>query len=415
MKLITSAEAFGYGPAAKLHAICSELGRHGGVSHFFGHDAALTFARSNSETYASITPVDAMTDLAGVSPDGFDAAISVMDPFLVAWAAYHRLPCVYVDSLYWMWDWAGLSEAELRPTAEAIAGAASAGEALRVMAGVEMHPSQYLAHSLCTTACVQRAPGASARAETLRGHPNVRVIDPVIDLGHRSAARPDSWLVTTSGLLSPVVSVELALSWVRSACALVDEAAELCGADEPMVVTGNPEVLAAAAAELPARFEPVPLNHEGVLKHLNHAIGCLAPPGLTTILEAAAYRAPVIFLPEQHYAHLANYRLVTPDPSAPRYAEGLMSIRTDHRTDDDIAVNTKSLIVQLAAHRARRTTAWSAMVRSLADGMAAARADRSGVASAQAGLVGELFGGPSGAAEVRRVVKSVANAVGVTG
>ncbi|MEQ0558589.1 hypothetical protein ABJI51_05880 [Amycolatopsis sp. NEAU-NG30] len=415
MNIITSAEAFGYGPSAKLHAICSEIGRHGGTSHFFGHDAALTFARSNSGTYASITPVAAMTDLAEVSPEGFDAAISVMDPFLVAWAAYHRLPCVYVDSLYWMWDWAGLSEEQLRPTAEAIVGAASARQALQVMADVEMHPSQYLAHHLCTTACVQRAPGASARAEKLRGHPNVRLIDPVLDLGHRAPAQPDSWLVTTSGLLSPVVSIELALSWVRSACALVDEAAALCGADEQMVVTGNPEVLAAAAGQLPARFEAVPLNHEGVLKHLNHAIGCLAPPGLTTILEAAAYGAPVIFLPEQHYAHLANYRLVTPDPSAPRYAEGLMSIRTDHRTDDDISADTKSLIVQLEAHRTRRTSAWSAMVASLADGMAEARRDRSRVAAAQAALVGELFGGPSGAEEVRHVAKSVADAVGVTG
>ncbi len=415
MKLITSAEAFGYGPAAKLQTICSEIGRHGGVSHFFGHDAALTFAQSNSDTYASITPVDDMTDLAAVSPDDFDVAISVMDPFLVAWAAYHRLPCVYVDSLYWMWDWTGLSEADMRPAADAITGAASAGEALRAMAGVEMHPSQYLAHHLCTTACVQRAPGASARAEKLRGHPNVRLVDPVIDLGHRTAARPHSWLVTTSGLLSPVVSIELAVSWVRSACALVDEAAALCGADEPMVVTGNPEVLAGAASLIPDRFEAVPLNHEGVLKQLDHAIGCLAPPGLTTILEAAAYGTPVIFLPEQHYAHLANYRLVTPDPGRPRYAEGLMSIRTDHSTDDDIAVDTKSLIVQLEAHHTRRTTAWAAMVRSLADGMTEAREHRSRVAAAQAELVGELFGGPTGAEEVHRVVKSVANTVGVTG
>ncbi|GAA0532653.1 hypothetical protein GCM10011581_17330 [Saccharopolyspora subtropica] len=415
MKVIASAEAFGYGPASKLHAICSEIGRNGGASHFFGHDVALTFAQSNSDTYASITPVDSMSDLAAVSPDDFDAAISVMDPFLVAWAAYHRLPCVYVDSLYWFWDWSGISETEMGRTAEAITGAASANQALRVMADVPMHPSQYLAHHLCTTACVQLAPGASARAEALRGHPNVRTVDPVIDLGHRAPAQPDSWLVTTSGLLSPVVSIDLAVSWIQSACELVDEAARLIGADEPMVVTGNPEVLAHVAPLLPARFEVVALNHEGVLKSLNHAIACLTPPGLTTILEAAAYGTPVVFLPEQHYAHLANYQLVSPDSGRPRYAEALLNTRIDRSADGDISVETKSLIAQLAAHRTERTAAWSAMVRSLADGMADAREHRSRVAAAQNDLIRALFGGHSGAEEVRRTLESVVNTVGVVG
>ncbi|MBF6063303.1 hypothetical protein IU500_17610 [Nocardia terpenica] len=355
-----------------------------------------------------------MVELARVSPDGYTAAVSVMDPFLVAWAAYHRLPCVYVDSLYWMWNWEGLSEEDMMADATAITAAASIDEAMRLMAGLEMHRSQYVAHVLCTTACVQRAPGASERADALRGHPNVRLIDSIVDLTHRSPADPDLWLVTTSGLLSPVVPIELGVSWAQSACALVDEAAQLSGCTEPMVLTGNPEVLERVSPTLPARFQPVSLNHDAILEHQNRAIACLTPPGLTTILESAGYGTPVVFLPEQHYAHFANYRLLTSDGAPARYVDTLLNTRLDRSAGGDVAVETRSLIAQLEVQRRERTEIWSAMVGALAEGMLQVRDDRARVARRQNELVSELFGGHGGAEEVYETLESVTDTVAVT-
>jgi hypothetical protein len=412
MKIIATAEAFGYGPASKLHAICSAVAREHAASHVVGNDTALTFARSNAGTYASVRSVHDMTELAAISPDSFDVAVSVMDPFLVTWAAYQGVPCVYVDSLYWFWDWAGITADDLRAATLAVTGASSVAGALEATARLPMHLSQYVANHLCSVACVQRTDAASAPARRVPDHPDVRIVDAIVDLSHRRPEPADIWLATTSGMLNPLVSVDLAATWLRTVGALLGAAAELGGCTEPMVLAGNPEVLERAAPDLPDRLEPVPLGHAGLLEHLNRAVACLAPPGLTTTLECAAYGTPVIFLPEQHYGHLANYRLLTSDGGEPGYPEALLSTRARRSVEQDMSVETASLIRQLDAHRAQRSDVWSDLVRSVADGMRRAREDRSRMAAAQDDLVRGMVDGYTGAAQVCDAVHSVLRPIG---
>jgi hypothetical protein len=407
VRVLASAEAFGYGPASKLHAICSEISGNGGLAHMVGQGVALTFAASNREAFASITAVADAADLARIPPDGFDVALSVMDPVLVAWAAYHHLPCVYVDSLSWFWDWSDVQDDKAEIVAGSIIRAASVFEALQRMTELPMHLSQYLAHRLCTLACVQRAPGASAETALVRAGQNALMIEAIVDLKHRETAEPDVWLASTSGLLSPLVSPDLAAMWIGSACELIETAARANGHEEQIMLVGNPDALHHAASRIPPRFMTVPLSHIEMLRWLNRAIACLTPPGLTTILESAAYGAPVVFLPEEHYGHLANYRLVTGTSPVPHYSGALLNTHLDRGVDLDMDAETTSLIVQLDVHRVRQSDAWSAMVNSMADAMAEAKGDRVGTAAKQAGLVKGLVGGYAGAAQVYWALKSI--------
>src|SRR5262245_17992341 len=309
-RVLVTAEAFGFGPASKLHAICVELARRGIGCHFAGTAAALTFVSANAETFSAITEIDDMSALAIIDPNGYDATISVMDPFLPLWSSIYGIPCIYVDSLYWFWQWIPEREPALQEQAALLRSVPNIAEALAALAAVPMHDSQYIAHHLSSATCAQRAPKAADRTRTIRGILTVHVVDAIVDLSHRRSGTPRQWLATASVMVNPLLPAELAVDWVRIVARLIEEAADRSGADEPILFAGNPVIRALANDVASDRIQPTPMDHAAMLLAMNESLACLTPPGLTTLMESAAYGIPTTFLPEQHYAHLSNYHEV---------------------------------------------------------------------------------------------------------
>ncbi|ROO60630.1 hypothetical protein EDC02_2541 [Micromonospora sp. Llam0] len=399
MRILASAEAFGYGPASKLVTICSELNRHHAAVDFKGADVAFDFAKGNAAEFHSTERLDRMTDLATVPPHSYDGAISVMDPFLTLWAAFHEIPCIYVDSLYWFWTWPVESEAALQKKAAELLSLDTVGEALAALADVSMHDAQYVAHHLATESCVQRS-ATGARRGLMSGHTGADYVDAIVDTSRRRPTEPDIWLATTSGLLNPLVSPELAVSWVHSVFLLLVEAMAEAGEDTPVIVAGNPEILVLAGTDAPGRLVIKPLDHAGILSAMNSAIGCLSPPGLTTMLEATAYGAPLILLPEQHYGHFANYDLMSQQGASTRFPQALVGTRIEVDHTSDMLAKTEALILGLAGHRTQRSPLWRDLVEAVAEGVTSIRADRAARASAQASVIRRAVGGFAGTVQV---------------
>ncbi|MCG5214622.1 hypothetical protein [Streptosporangium sp. KLBMP 9127] len=405
-KVLVTAEAFGFGPASKLHAVCVELAGRGVECHFAGEKSALTFAKVNAGTFASITEVDSMAGLSSIARDGFDAAVSVMDPFLPLWARLNDVPCMYVDSLYWFWQWAPEQEADLQKTAAYLLSSGG----LDALRSVPLHDSQYIAHYLSDLTCAQRAPQAGPRLTSLPGLRCVRLVDAIVDVSHRAPAPRNQWLATTSGMVNPLLPVESALVWVEVVGALLAEAARAAGADEPIVLAGNPVILDKAV--VPGRIQLTPLDHGAILGAMNTSLACLAPPGLTTALECAAYGAPLILLPEQHYGHLANYREIARCAVAGAFPHALVDPDGEAPGDGDILTQTLAVAERLSHHFRTRSEVWSRMVSEVAGAMRLVRRDSGRLHAAQDAAIRRFAGGYAGSAQVADALESMLDRMG---
>lgn len=407
-RVLASAESFGFGPAAKLRSVCARLGGRGFACHFVGEGSALTFAECNRSTFASLTGLNSMTDLASIDAADVDVAISVMDPFMPVWAHVNGVPCVYVDSLFWLWQWPSERQDDLRRQAQRLAAIRDAEAALLDLAALPMHDGQFVAHLLSTVNCVQSSPGDSARADTLRRFTRVRKVEAIVDVSHRGSGRPSYWLATASGMINPLLPPPSAVDWLRAACQLIEEAADASGSPGQVVLAGNREVHELAGDMGSDRIKLMSMDHGAMLRTLNDAYACLTPPGLTTILECAGYEVPVILLPEQHYGHLANFQnmsrrhpgtfphgLIDPDGAGPAAGKHL---------DETLAVADR-----LQRHFQRRDRVWQRMVAGVADGMRQVMRYRASLAAAQKVAIDRFVGGYDGVAQVVAAVESVAH------
>jgi hypothetical protein len=406
-RVLVTAEAFGFGPASKLHAVCVELGRRGVECHFVGDSVAATFARSNADAFASIVAIESMADLQYVSPDGFDAAISVMDPYLSLWAGLHDVPCVYVDSLYWFWQWPAEREPELQQTAKSLLSRESVAEAFAALATVPMHDSEYVAHYLASVSCVQRTPKTAPRARRLTGLEPIRPVDAIVDLSHRAPAEPQRWLATTSGLVNSLLPIDSAVEWVRTVARLIEEAAELGGLDQPVTLAGNPAVLELCPEIATEQITPMALSHDEILRAMNDAVGCLTPPGLTTMLECAAYGTPMVMLPEQHYGHLSNFEEVSRCGDPGDFPQALLNPDGARHQERGVLGETLAVADQLKLRFERQDDEWRRMVADLAAGMQRTVRERDALRKAQEHAVRRFVGGFDGAAQVAEVVQAL--------
>ena len=101
LRILTSAEAFGYGPCSKLTAIVRNLRKDYNNLRidFLGEKSALSFALQNNYLFNVIREYDGTYP----DPDDVDLVLSVMNPYTILWGWFNRKKCVYVDSLYWFW------------------------------------------------------------------------------------------------------------------------------------------------------------------------------------------------------------------------------------------------------------------------------------------------------------------------
>jgi hypothetical protein len=410
-KILVTAEPFGFGPASKLHAIVTELADRNFDCHFIGRSSSLTFMRCNGEPYSSITELKDLDELAALGAHGFDAALSVMDPNLVAWASAHRVPCLYVDSLFWFWPWPAGRQAGIRETVSRLASTTDPAQALEIIGSLPMHDSQLAAHMLSTSSCVQRAPGTAERTQLLRDVAAVVEVDGIVDLSHRSPARPRVWLATCSGMVNSLLPLRSALDWVRISCALIEEAGAALGTRDPVILAGNPEVLRFAGDIASARIQPTPMSSAEMLGAMNYAFACLTPPGLTTMLESAAYGLPLILLPEQHYGHRANFhRIAAGEPGV--YPNGLLGPEVGSNPHANQQLDETLVVAEeLKMHFSAKDAVWTRMIDGLADGMRRAMNDRASLAALQERSIRRVVGGFEGTSQVAKAMESIVTGV----
>jgi hypothetical protein len=403
-KALVTAEAFGYGPASKLHAVCRQLMLSYDFD-FVGESAAHAFALANSDTYASIREIDAMRELEDVDPGEYDIAISVMDPFLPIWAHAHDVPCVYVDSLFWFWSWTEVGQEELTWAVDDVRSAPGVVGAVEALESKPMHVQQYVAHCLATINCVQNATGVSERIEAMRELTRFRRVGAIIDLSYLRPASRDLWLATAGGMINPLLPYDAAVDWLKIVAAMIEEAAESAGIDGPILLTGNPDVLASASDADSTRIRMEPLDHESMLRTMNRAIACLAPPGLTTVLECAAYGIPVLLLPEQHYGHLANFYKFT-EAADGAFPHAVVSDPTDRRSGSHLK-DTLAVAERLRRHATTRGAEWERMVAGVANGLRTVMRERARLVASQQAVVERLVDCYSGAEEVAACVEEL--------
>ncbi len=406
--VLCSAEPYGFGPISKLESICAELVRDGVGTHLVGFGTSEQFASANARSFSHITSARGHIDWANFAPaHRYNCAISVMDPFLALWATRNQLPCVYVDSLFWMWDWPDGRLVEWEDTYGELLHL-SEPEAMRRMSLVPMHESQYLGHRLASVSCVQRAPGADGRAARSTSLGDVRVVEAIVDLAHRSREHPSLWIASTGGLLNELLPLRSAVEWTDVLIRLLDASIDRLGTTSQVLLAGNPTVLALCQRPTHKSIRPRALSHAQMLRELNGAIACLTPPGLTTVLESVAYGTPVIALPAQHYGHVVNYGWLNGHAGVFPGSSTLVS--TPGSDQLDVQERTDAVLESLLATHRSGSQGWSELVGQLVEAMQEALGQREQLLERQRDALVGLVGGFSGVQQVLGCVRELFHA-----
>lgn len=326
--ILCGAQAFNYGPSAKLMVIARELAQQGLSLEFWGEGIARTYAQSN---FAGNCLIADKEDLANVPQDRYRAVVTVMDPRLSAWGFFHGRPVYAVDSLYWFWDWPTDSPI-LQEVDDRLVDLKQQGSCADLLGYVESlppHIQQYANHSMATLSFVQYFPGAEREASIGHNHRR-QIVSPIVDLSQRRGVERDMVLVSFSGMSNPLVSRADAIIYLQLVERVIGPALqEIRPVAKPLVAV-SPAVIEDAKRILP--WEVHALSHDQFLTTLNRSLVVIAPAGITTLYECLIYETPMMVLPEQHIGHLHNFSRLSAlfdDPADARdvFPESLASYR----------------------------------------------------------------------------------------
>lgn len=405
--VVSSAEPYGFGPVSKLGALSAEMIRRGHWVDFVGSGTAIEFANRNEERFSSLAALGSRTSFEGLDPGRYDLALSVMDPSLIAWAKACNLPSIYVDSLFWAWEWPSSAAREWSGLADDIALRKDATEAVAAIQQLPMHASQFAAHHIADLSLVQQVPSTGDRSAK-RGIPgDVRSVGAIVDLTERAPGIRDSWLVSASGVLNELTPLSEGIAWTNIVLTLLEEAIAEVGTTLPVTLTGHRQVFDHARPARNSRICRTSLSHRSLLQHLNHSVACLAPPGLTTMLEAVCYDTPLILLPAQHYGHTKNIDMMNRgDSTSPPFPGGIFRSSIDGRNGHDVQGRTRAVLHALDHAEQVRGTEWRALVGQLSAALALAESNMDELVRVQRDAVSGIVAGFDGVLEVADAIES---------
>ena len=307
--LLCVAEAWGFGPAAKLFAVIRALSPRPRVVLACTGTSA-TYGQLNADLVDELIVLEESRDVLDVAAEA-DAVLTVMDPWAALLGARRGIPTVYVDSLFWFWNWDRLDfDAAFREAARWVRlDHAEARQA--TAAALDWHQVVPMAYAWSSRVFVQRTPAAAARLAHYREHP-VEAVGAVVAApanGTASASGPP--LISVAGAISHTTPLPVARHYAELVATVLDAVRDRIG---DAVVTGNPAVLPIFERH---GWNVRALDAVAMLEAMAAAPFVLAPAGLTTALEAAALGVPLAFLPEQHAGHAPNRDiLAAADPGA---------------------------------------------------------------------------------------------------
>ncbi|MGW6407057.1 hypothetical protein ACWF95_07795 [Streptomyces vinaceus] len=314
MRILSSAQACGFGPVSKLVAITPLLA--GSRVDFVGQGVALDFARRHSHRFHRITEGDTSRheDLAQGLADA-DLVVSVMDAELVFRAVRAGRPVLFFDSLlgFWLTD---RSFEELAARAQLVRWA-DHDTARYVFDTLAPHERILLAHLLARRSYAQNFPGVPARIAALAatGVDHIELCGPIVDRGALEGAlsepppeRPAGLLINLGGFQNFFLDYEshnayldLVRRWVSELAVARPELGRIlvCGGAFRRGVTET-------HGEVEVEYAFLPQTE--FLRQLAHAPLYAVPPSLTSLHESVILRRLPLLLPEQHYGHIANLR-----------------------------------------------------------------------------------------------------------
>ncbi|MFD8860018.1 hypothetical protein [Streptomyces vinaceus] len=314
MRILSSAQACGFGPVSKLVAITPLLA--GSRVDFVGQGVALDFARRHSHRFHRITEGDTSRheDLAQGLADA-DLVVSVMDAELVFRAVRAGRPVLFFDSLlgFWLTD---RSFEELAARAQLVRWA-DHDTARYVFDTLAPHERILLAHLLARRSYAQNFPGVPARIAALAatGADHIELCGPIVDRGALEGAlsepppeRPADLLINLGGFQNFFLDYEshnayldLVRRWVSELAVARPELGRIlvCGGAFRRGVTET-------HGEVEVEYAFLPQTE--FLRQLAHAPLYAVPPSLTSLHESVILRRLPLLLPEQHYGHIANLR-----------------------------------------------------------------------------------------------------------
>lgn len=315
MKIVASAFPFGYGPASKLLVIAKQLRNSDSSTSidFVGYDIALSFAQQNSQYYNQIIPFD---DIKKVDPYQYDLAISVMNPYLIIWAYLNDIQTIYIDSLFWFWEWDSRRLKIADDLLEKIRDKnAVFSEILTLIKPLNSHELKYVAYQLSTHNLTQSFAETKQKdaKNNIKARVNRKAIGPIVDINHiKHGVKRNNVLISLAGTYSPLNREQEALLYADLALAALDDFVNKLPDEIDVVMTVNPDLVDKITPSN-KRIKVTSLSHDEFLENLNTAKLLFAPAGVTTIYESAYYDVPIFFLPEQHDGHYKNYARLTRD------------------------------------------------------------------------------------------------------
>jgi hypothetical protein len=315
MNIITSAFPFGYGPTSKMLVIAKQLRSSNAYAKidFVGSDIALTFAKQNAKYYDDIIAFDRIKDIDVVK---YDLAICVMNHYFVIWAFLHRVPTVFIDSLFWFWEWddekrLAFADDFIRD----IRNGMSFDDAMALSEKFNSHELKYVAYRLADTVMTQDfvEERYSNKPHAIRDSITRMQIGPIVDMGYvRNKLDKTDVLISLAGTYSPLNREPQATAYANLVLSIIDDFINNLPTDTNIIMTVNPDLLD-KITPTNKRINLVSLSHDEFLKQLNKSRLLLAPAGVTTIYESICYGTPIVFLPEQHDGHFENYMRLTSD------------------------------------------------------------------------------------------------------
>ncbi|MFD7834523.1 hypothetical protein [Streptomyces sp. NPDC059761] len=314
MRILSSAQACGFGPVSKLVAITPLLA--GSRVDFVGQGVALDFARRHSHRFHRITEGDTSRheDLAQGLADA-DLVVSVMDAELVFRAVRAGRPVLFFDSLLGFWLTERSFE-ELAARAQLVRWA-DHDTARYVFDTLAPHERILLAHLLARRSYAQNFPGVPARIAALAatGADHIELCGPIVDRGALEGAltepppeRPAGLLINLGGFQNFFLDYESHNAYIDLVRRWVSELAVARPELGRILVCGGAFRRGGTETHGDVEVEYAFLPQTEFLRQLAHAPLYAVPPSLTSLHESVILRRLPLLLPEQHYGHIANLR-----------------------------------------------------------------------------------------------------------
>jgi uncharacterized protein (TIGR00725 family) len=305
IRILSSAEAFGYGPCSKLTSIVKRLRNEIPASKidFLGEDSALSFALQNHYLFNTVREYD------GIYPNAneFDLVLSVMNPYTILWGWFHNKKCIYIDSLHWFWKFERNAFGKLESTIDQLRNANSLDEVWALVKDVTGHNLHYVAHRLSTISCIQYFNTTGTVVDIFRKKiTNAVEVNPIIDVSHRKKVKRDTILISLGGLLSPFNREKEASSYVNLVLKVTENFISEASKHYRVIIATSPEITRTTQGTV-VDVTVMRLSQEEMLETINRSALVLTPAGITTMYECLMYETPFFILPELHDGHYPNY------------------------------------------------------------------------------------------------------------